>query len=492
MSLHNPQIEAHYRFWQRVAFLALGLVVSLFSILLVSGCAGLPADEARGKIKPAAHYGAERSFAGSRAEWPADAWWTGYGDPQLDRLIAEALAGAPNLAVAQARLRRAQALAGIAEAATLPLLSANGSISEQKQSRNYLSPRNATPEGWNDYGRATLDFSWELDFWGKNRAALAAATSEADASAADVAQARLVLSSSIASAYAELARLHAALDTASAALAVRAKTAELFRQRYANGLETLGSVRQVESRRAAAQADVLSLEEQLGLQRNRVAALMGAGPDRGLDIARPRVDLARSIGLPAEIPAELLGRRPDIAAARMRAEAADKRIDQARASFYPNVNLVAFLGYQSLNVNNLAKADSAIGSVGPAISLPIFDGGRLRGQLRSTEADQAEAVANYERTVVQALQEVADAALSQKALGGQIGRTDESVEAAREAWRIQNNRYEGGLATYLDVLSAEDSLLSTERALTDLQSRSFALDVALVKALGGGYSIPNP
>src|SRR5262245_56547531 len=387
MSLHNPQIEAHYRFWQRVAFLALGLVVSLFSILLVSGCAGLPADEARGKIKPAAHYGAERSFAGSRAEWPADAWWTGYGDPQLDRLIAEALAGAPNLAVAQARLRRAQALAGIAEAATLPQVSANGSISEQKQSRNYLSPRNATPEGWNDYGRATLDFSWELDFWGKNRAALAAATSEADAAAADAAEARLVLATSIASAYAELARLHAALDTANAALEVRAKTAALFRQRYTNGLETLGSVRQVESRRAAAQADVLSLEEQLGLQRNRIAALMGAGPDRGLDIARPRVDLARPMGLPAQLPAQLLGRRPDIAAARMRATAADRRIDQARASFYPNVNLIAFIGYQSLNVSNLAKADSAIGSVGPAISLPIFDGGRLRGQLRSTEAD---------------------------------------------------------------------------------------------------------
>jgi NodT family efflux transporter outer membrane factor (OMF) lipoprotein len=491
MSLHSPQVEDRSRFWQRVAFLALGFTVSLFSIVFVSGCAGLPADDARAQIKPAGHYEAQRSFAGSKAEWPSDSWWTGYGDAQLDRLIDEALAGAPNIAVASARLRRAQALAGIAEAATLPLVSANGSISEQKQSRNYLSPRAATPEGWNDYGRATLDFSWELDFWGKNRAALAAATSEADASAADVAQARLVLATSIASAYAELARLYAALDTARAALEVRSKTAELFRQRYANGLETLGSVRQVESRRAAAQADVLSLEEQLGLQKNRIAALMGAGPDRGLDLARPKVDLAQPFGLPARLPAELLGRRPDIAAARMRAQAADKRIDQARASFYPNVNLVAFVGYQSLNVSNLAKADSGIGSVGPAISLPIFDGGRLRGQLRSTEADQAEAVANYERTVVQALQDVADAALSQRALGGQIARTDESVEAAREAWRIQNNRYQGGLATYLDVLSSEDSLLSTERALTDLQSRSFALDVALVKALGGGYSIPN-
>jgi|KBSMisStandDraft_5_1062788.scaffolds.fasta_scaffold09370_4 NodT family efflux transporter outer membrane factor (OMF) lipoprotein len=491
MSLHSPQVEDQFRFWQRIAFLALGFAVSLFSIVLVSGCAGLPADDARGQIKPAGHYATERSFTDTSARWPSDSWWSGYGDAQLDRLIAEALTGAPNIAVAEARLRRAQALAGIAEAATLPQVSANGSISEQKQSRNYLSPRAATPEGWNDYGRATLDFSWELDFWGKNRAAIAAATSETDASAADVAQARLVLATSIASAYAELARLYAALDTATAALEVRSKTADLFRQRYTNGLETLGSVRQVESRRAAAQADVLSLEEQLGLQRNRIAALMGAGPDRGLEIARPQVDLARPFALPARIPAELLGRRPDIASARMRAEAADKRIDQARASFYPNVNLVAFIGYQSLNVSNLAKADSGVGSVGPAISLPIFDGGRLRNQLRSTEADQAEAVANYERTLVQALQEVADATLSQKALGGQLARTDESVDAAREAWRIQNNRYQGGLATYLDVLSAEDSLLSSMRVLSDLQSRSFALDVALVKALGGGYSIPN-
>ena len=465
--------------------------LALFIAAALGGCATLPEPQALPQPKPADAYAATVSFAAPAAVWPADAWWKDYRDPQLDALIAEAIDGSPTMAVAKARLDRARSNAQVAGAATLPQVTANSSITEQKQSRNYLTPPSATPEGWNDYGRATLDFSWELDFWGKNRAAIAAATSETDASAADVAQARLVLATSIASAYAELARLYAALDTATAALEVRSKTADLFRQRYTNGLETLGSVRQVESRRAAAQADVLSLEEQLGLQRNRIAALMGAGPDRGLEIARPQVDLARPFALPARIPAELLGRRPDIASARMRAEAADKRIDQARASFYPNVNLVAFIGYQSLNVSNLAKADSGVGSVGPAISLPIFDGGRLRNQLRSTEADQAEAVANYERTLVQALQEVADATLSQKALGGQLARTDESVDAAREAWRIQNNRYQGGLATYLDVLSAEDSLLSSMRVLSDLQSRSFALDVALVKALGGGYSIPN-
>jgi NodT family efflux transporter outer membrane factor (OMF) lipoprotein len=246
-------------------------------------------------------------------------------------------------------------------------------------------------------------------------------------------------------------------------------------------------LRQVEARRAAAQADVQSYQEQIDLQRHRLAALMGAGPDRGLAIRRPAIDLARPFALPENLAADLLGRRPDVLATRLRAEAAAKRIDQARAAFYPNVNLTAFIGLQSLSLNLLARGDSSIGSVGPAVSLPIFDGGRLRGQLRGAEADYAEAVANYERAVVQAMQDVADAATSSRALGGQLASIGEAVDAAREAWRIQNNRYEGGLSAYLDVLSAEDNLLSDLRLQTDLQSRALELDVSLVRALGGGY-----
>jgi NodT family efflux transporter outer membrane factor (OMF) lipoprotein len=464
-------------------------LVSLVAAALAA-CATLPDPQPRPQAKPAGQYAAEQSLAAPATNWPGDRWWQDYRDAQLDALISEALAGSPTMAVAKARLERARSNAQITGAALAPQVSANGSITEQKQSSNYLTPPSATPAGWNDYGRATLDFSWELDFWGKNRAALAAATSEADAALADEAQARITLATSVASAYAELARLHAALETATAAREVRTKTAALFRQRFDNGLETLAGVRSAESRRAAAEADVLSLTEQLGLQRNRIAALLGAGPDRGLKIVAPAMDLGRTFALPEEIPAQLLGRRPDIVAARLRAEAAGKRIDQARAAFYPNVNLSAFIGVQALQLNNLTKSGSDIGSIGPAISLPIFDGGRLRGQLRGSEADYAEAVANYDRAVVQALQDVADAATSQKLLGAQIARTDESVEAAREAWNIQGNRYTGGLATYLDVLSAEETLLSSLRTQTDLHSRSLALDVALVRALGGGYSNP--
>jgi NodT family efflux transporter outer membrane factor (OMF) lipoprotein len=395
------------------------------------------------------------------------------------------------VAIAEARLARARAFQASARGALAPQVSASSALTEQKQSYNYLSPAAMTPQGWNDYGRSSLDFSWELDFWGKNRAALAAATSEMTAASADADQARLTLASAIASGYAELARLYSALDTATAARDLRAKTAELFAKRFENGLETRGSLRQADSRQAAAMADVLSLEEQIALQKNRLAALTGAGPDRALTLGRPRVDFTRPFALPATLSVDLIGRRPDLVAARLRAEAAARRIHVYRAQFYPNVNLSAFIGVQSLGIDLLKESGSDIGSVGPAVTLPIFNGGRLRGQLRGAEAEYAEAVANYDKALVQALQEVADAAVSQRALGPQIAQIDAAVEAAREAWRVQRNRYEGGLATYLEVLSAEDYLLSNLRVQSDLASRSMALDVALNRALGGGHSYPD-
>ena len=458
--------------------------LALGSLGLVA-CAQLPERPA---VKHVDQYATSQSFSAPRGQWPTDLWWKAYGDAQLNTLIEEASRGSPSLAVSQARLKRAEALTGVARSANRPQVNANTSATEQKQSYNYLTPSAFTPQGWNDYGRATLDFSWELDFWGKNRAAIAAATSEVEAARADQAQARLVLSTSIAAAYAELVREYAALDTAIAAREVRSKTADLFQHRHSNGLETLGGVRQAQSRRASGDADVLAIEEQIALQRNRIAALVGAGPDRGLAIQRPTLDVTRDFTLPAEIGADLIGRRPDLAAARLRVEAAAERVGQAHAAFYPNVNLAGLIGVQSLGLSLLTNDGSTFGSVGPAVSLPIFNGGRLRSQLHGSEAEYAEAVATYDRTVVQAMQDVADVATSQKALGPQLERIGEAVADAREAWRVQNNRYQGGLATYLDVLSAEDYLLANLRTQSDLRSRSFILDVTLIRALGGGYS----
>jgi NodT family efflux transporter outer membrane factor (OMF) lipoprotein len=457
---------------------------------LLAGCAAFPSSKTAlprvDDVKVAS------KFDAPAAGWPADAWWTAYGDRQLDALIADALAGTPTLAVAKARLDRARANARVANSTDAPQLSANTSPTLQKQSSNYLSPSAATPHGWNDYGRATLDLQWNLDLWGGNRAALAAATSEAVAAEADVAQARLVLTTSLAAAYVEFARQFAALDTARSTLRIREETERSMRLRADAGVEVRASLRQAQARLALAHVDAMQAAEQIELQRNRIAALVGQGPEKGRALARPSLDLSRAFGLPAEVAAQLVGRRPDVAASRLRAEAAGQRIGQARAAFYPNVNLLAFAGFQSLGLNMLTKGGSAIGSIGPAVSLPIFDGGRLRGQLRGAEADYAASVASYEGALVQAVQEVADVAGSEKFIGGERANARMAVAAATEAWQLQDRRYRGGLATYLDVLAAEDTLVSSQRVLTDLDSRALALDVALVKALGGGWQSGQP
>jgi len=466
-----------------------GLAVAVS--LVMSGCAGLPSTQILQPIRSIDQYQSGSALSGPTVAWPDEQWWRRYADPQLDELIQEGLANSPDMAVAAARLRNAEATRQISNAALYPQVTGNGSVTEQKQSYNYLTPRSMTPEGWQDYGRATIDFSWEIDFWGKNRAALAAATSELQASQAELAQARLTLATSIATDYAELAHLFATRDTLAEAVRVRTRTAELFAQRFANGLETRGSLREAEARQAAAEGDLLQADEQIGLQRNRLAALLGAGPDRGRVIARPEFKFEHHFALPAELAVNLLGRRPDIVAARLQVEANLQRVDEKKAGFYPNINLAAFIGVQSLGLNLLTKGGSSVGSVGPAISLPIFNAGRLQGELRGARARYEEAVANYNKTVTQALQDVADSAVSQKALGARLNKSEQAVGAASEAYQVARNRYEGGLSSYLEVLSAEDTLLTNLRALTDLRSRSFSLDVALTRALGGGYQTNN-
>ena len=197
-----------------------GLRLSLSTLgaaLFLAGCAQLPELSGMPQPKSAAAFQSSASLAAPSAHWPTEQWWTAYGDAQLNALIDEALADAPDLAAAAARLQRADAVLQITGAANQPQVSANASVSGDKLSYNHLIPRSPATEGLNDYGRATLDVRWELDFWGKNRAALAAATSEVEASRAELAQARLWLSASVAAHYAELSRLHANRDTAARA-----------------------------------------------------------------------------------------------------------------------------------------------------------------------------------------------------------------------------------------------------------------------------------
>jgi NodT family efflux transporter outer membrane factor (OMF) lipoprotein len=457
----------------------------------LAGCAALPhlPDDAQFKRPDA--YQSAASFSAPVSEWPANGWWHRYGDSQLDQLIDQALAGSPTLAMARARLEAAQAMSQIAGASRLPQVSANAAAVEGKQSYNFLAPRAALPQGWNDYGSASVDFSWELDFWGKNRAAVAAAISDERATAIEVDQARLMLSSAIAQAYAELAHLYADRDSAAGALDVRRQAVELIRERHREELETLATVRQAEAQQAAADAELQGVDERIALQKNAIAALVGEGPDRGLAITRPSAQVNRVFGLPPQLAMDLIGRRPDLVAARLRAEAAAKRIDESKAAFYPSINLVGSAGLMSLGLDNLAKGTSSFAGIGPAVSLPIFNTERLQGQLRGAHAEYDAAVASYNATLVNALHEVADVVASRKALDGQLASLQSSVDSVEQAYQMVLQRYRGGLASYLEVLSVEDTLLSARRALADAQSRSLALDVALVRSLGGGFKAPS-
>jgi NodT family efflux transporter outer membrane factor (OMF) lipoprotein len=459
----------------------------LAGALALAGCAAVPKLGEAPKPAAASSYATAQSFAAPVAAWPIDKWWAAYGDPQLDKLMDEALAGSPSLAQAAARLRAAQARADISRAATLPSLTANAQANEAKQSYNNGIPALFVPKGYNDTGRVTFDLSYDLDLWGRNRAALSAATSEAQAARMDVAEGRLVLTTAIASAYADFARISAEHEAAEASARNRSASSDLVAKQLANGAANRGEADQARAAAATSRQDLAALDEQLALARNQLAALAGAGPDRGLALVRPAATPAATFGLPQNLAADLLGRRPDLQAARLRAEAAAKRIDVAKAGFYPNLNLAVFIGVQSLGLSNLSKSGSDAGQAGLAFSLPIFEGGRLAANYRGARGDYDAAVAVYDQTLIQALQDVADAAASQRALQARLSAAREGLEAGEAAYRVARLRYEGGLTTYLTLLTAEDTVILQRRAVAQLEARALTLDAGLVRALGGGF-----
>ena len=472
--------------WQRMRSARIALVSGAVLIGL-SACGIIPDLGLAPQPKPAADYAATQSFTAPASDWPSDNWWKVYGDRQLDSLIDDALAGSPDLAQAQARVRQAQAYAQETGASLGPHIDAVASVAEVKQSYNMGFPPGLVPHGWQDTGSGGLALNWQLDFFGKNRALLAAATSETEAAEAEGAAARLAISTTIAGAYADLDQLYSDRDAAENALKVRKETEHLITERRIEGLETQAAQDRAHAGRAASEAELAALDEAIGLAKNSIAALIGQGPDRGLSIARPQPGTIRAFGLPANLQAELIGRRPDVVAARLTAEAEAKRIKAAKADFYPNVNLVGLIGYQSLGLSMLTNGGSSFGSIGPAITLPIFESGKLQGAYRGARAKYDEAVAAYDQTLVRALKEVADNAVSARALTARVAKSREALGAAQSAYDLARQRYSKGLGTYLDVLTAEDALITNRRAVADLETRAFTLDVALIRALGGGY-----
>src|SRR5690348_2833152 len=464
-------------------------VLVTFASIALAGCASTSGLAPTATSHDANDVASQRALSDARidtAAWPATDWWKAFGDPQLDALMDEALAGNPTLNIAAARTRKALALAAESNSALFPRVDASASATRQRFPEHGLIPPpfGGTTQTLSDL---QLSLSWEIDFWGKNRNAYEAALGEARASEVDAYAARLALSTDIARAYAELLRAYLELDVAKQTLASREQIAALTRDRNEAGIDSKLEVKQAEAALPATREAIAALEERIGLARNAIAALMGKGPDRGLAIARPTAAALTQVALPSNVPAELLGHRPDIVAQRMRVEAASHAIVSQKAAFYPNVNLMAFVGLQSLGSANLLSAASRTLGVAPAVTLPIFDAGRLRAELAGKNADYDIAVEQYNQALANAMRDVVDQLVSFRSLDEQRAQERIAATTTREAYDLALVRYREGLGNYLQVLSAEQPMLVQQSLDADLRARALELSIDLVRALGGGY-----
>ncbi len=468
-------------------------LIALPAALWLAGCASTAGLAPTSSLRDANALAAEHALQDAQvaaAAWPARDWWKVLNDSQLDALMDEALRGSPTLNIAAARTRKALAAADASATALSPRIDGSASSTRERFPENGLTP---PPLGGStrtvNQLQATL--SWEIDFWGKNRAAYQAALGTARAAEVDAYAARLALSTNIAQAYVQLQRAYLLHDVAAATLAERERIHALTRDRNAAGLDSRLELKQAESALPATREALVQIDEQMALARNQIAALMGAGPDRGQAIERPSGTALASAALPTTVPAELIGRRPDVVAQRWRIEAAGRDIASAKAQFYPNVNLVAFVGLQSLGASNLLTAASGMLGAGPAITLPIFDAGRLRANLAGKDADYDIAVEQYNQTLADALHDVVDQLASFRSVAAQRVQQTQALATTREAYDLALLRYREGLGDYLQVLSAEQPLLAQQSLDADLRARELELSINLVRALGGGYEPPT-
>jgi NodT family efflux transporter outer membrane factor (OMF) lipoprotein len=465
------------------------LIASLLLSALAAGCASMNELSTHASLTSSQALAADNSLAGtpqSSAVWPRADWWKRFNDPQLDQLIDEALAGSPTLRVAAARLRTALAFAQAAKSALYPRVDGDAQITRERFPEHGLIPPPFAGT-WDTQAQLDATLSYELDFWGKNRAAYASALGQARAAEVDAFAARLALSASIAQAYVQLQRAYLQLDVAEQTLAERGQIYKLTQERFAAGIDSRLAVKQAESALPAMREQIAQWQETIALTRNQLAALLGQGPDRGLAIARPAADAFAAVEIPPNLPAELIGRRPDIVAQRWRVEAARQDIAVAKAQFYPNVNLSAFIGLQSIGLSNLLHTSAGTLGAGPAVTLPIFDAGRLRGNLAGKNAEYDVAVESYNQTLVDALRDVVDQLVSFRGLEEQRTQHTLAQATAREAYDLALLRFREGIGNYLEVLTAESQLLVQQSLDADLHARRLNLSINLARALGGGF-----
>ncbi|MEY4344424.1 MAG: hypothetical protein RL032_256 [Pseudomonadota bacterium] len=413
-------------------------------------------------------------------------WWQAFGDAQLNALVAQALDSHPSVRVAQARVARTLAASDVAAALGQPQLNAGLDLTHQRFTAKGLYPAPIAGAVM-DTGTLQVAGSWELDFFGKDRAALDAAVGQARAAQADTYAARMLLASNVVRSYFALARINAQIAVAQRTLAQRQQALQLVKDRVEAGLDTQLEQQQSESALPDARLALEALAEQKTLALHALAALISQ-PNVPLATDQPAQAAIKNIAIRQAMPMDLLGRRADIAAAKWRVEAATQDRNSAKAQFYPNINLTAFAGLSSIGLDRLLQSGSEQWGVGPAIRLPLFDGGRLRAQLQGKTADLDAAVENYNALVLDAVRDVADQLTSGQSITRQQTEQAAAQASAESAYSIALQRYKAGIGNYLQVLSAETAVLNQRRQAVDLTARALDTQVQLIRALGGGYA----
>ncbi|CAG9185394.1 efflux transporter outer membrane subunit [Cupriavidus pampae] len=473
------------------------VVAAVAAATMCGGCADFGAGHTTQTLAPVS--ATRHSLPEEHGAWPDAGWADRFGDPQLRVLVDEAVAGSPTLQAAIARVEAARALAQGARSALYPHAEVQGGVARERYSETDLFHGTALAGKWLDQVHLSAGLTYDLDFWGKHRAELQSALSTVREADAEQQSARLLLTTSVARVYARLATLYALRDVTASTIAQRRDLASLAEARHAAGLDTQVGITLQSASVASIETELTQLDDGIEITRHQLAALMGKGPDRGLAIERPTLLARRDDAsaqpfdrLPDDARIGLLSRRPDLVAARWRVEAASQDIEVARAEFLPDISVSAMGGLTSIAPSDFLLGASRAFSFGPSLTLPVFEGGKLRANLHGRYAQYDAAVADYNQTLVDALRGTADTVGSLHAVATARTQQAQALDLSRRAWLLATDRWQAGLADQLAVLDAQTEVLAQQRQAAQLQGQQVDLLMALVWDLGGGYGVPSP
>jgi NodT family efflux transporter outer membrane factor (OMF) lipoprotein len=455
------------------------------AVLIAAGLlAGCAVPESKPLVTPLA--APALGLSGTPAPTIAADWWRGFGDPQLDRLVGDAVAGNPSLDAALARVAQARAVLATRDADNGPNVTLDASEQVARLSGRYTIPP-PFAGSTRFIGSTAANLSWNLDLFGRQKAAIEGARASVRAAALDVAAARLTLSGAVVQTYVDMARAEMQAGIAQRTIATRENSLRLVNVRIRNNLSSKLEVQAAATLLAQARQALLRSQAAQLLAKTALAALAGRGVDYPATIRPTAIRLDAALPLPRAVPADLLARRADIAAAQARIEAAAAGRQVARRAFYPNVNLAAMAGFQAVGLGNLVSLDAGTAGVGPALHLPLFDNGRLKAELAGSTALLDAATADYNDRIVGAVREAADALARIGALEADRVRQREVVRGFAETGRLNAIRVSSGLDSRLDLVDNDVRTLEAEQADANLAADAAQQRIALVLALGGGF-----